>query len=322
MKSFSYTAMDSSGGLRRGIVQAQDRENALKSVRSSGFITQHIQEVKKDTALNFNLKLLIAICCSGILLTVGILYIYHQHRKLIHNVDVVQKTKVIDKKMRYELVTAIPKESKVPKKAAAILPIKEQTNSVEVPKVVDAPPPSQVLQKTNRVMQISLSSTRSDETGEPVHEEAAFKTDFEIALASIVATPLGVEPIPLIPPEPTEEDLNAQESDVFKTLENTIVIKPSDSDSLVKTKEDVAWAKVGLKTALQQGISANEYVETLFEQTYNNAKERQAIIEALEEIKQKGDEGETFAALKEVNEYLSNNNRPIINTNEVFEEYP
>ncbi len=110
---------------------------------------------------------------------------------------------------------------------------------------------------------------------------SAFTSDTDIYLSSILSTPPGVEPIPLLPVD------DEKGTDIKKALKKDIVIQEDDSKDLVAHKETVAWAKQDIREYVAQGGSAKSYLERIHERQAEAARKANAEAEKLRLLAEK-----------------------------------
>jgi hypothetical protein len=200
------------------------------------------------------------------------------------------------------------------------MPNKKIVETAVVRKVTKAPMIRAV--PTNKTVRISFGPPPLlDEQGKEIAREPAFKTDTEIALASLVSTPVGVEPIPLMPPDETDEDgKSTLKTDVENTMTNVLVIQQDDTAEVALVKENVAWGKVDIKEWIKQGRSPKEYLTTLYQQIKGDNEEHVKITAAIEDVYKLQGKEAAQALIKQANDILKTDNRPLINEGEIFEE--
>jgi hypothetical protein len=319
MKTFSYRARNKQGGMVEGTLEAADRLSALEQLRRRELIPLDInvdlrsaQSERVWAILRQNKKKIGIACALVISIVVYFVTMHVVHPATAQQVAKGKKTHLVAQKKVKTTTNAVVHIDKMPNKKIV--------ETAVVRKVTKAPMIRAV--PTNKTVRISFGPPPLlDEQGKEIAREPAFKTDTEIALASLVSTPVGVEPIPLMPPDETDEDgKSTLKTDVENTMTNVLVIQQDDTAEVALVKENVAWGKVDIKEWIKQGRSPKEYLTTLYQQIKGDNEEHVKITAAIEDVYKLQGKEAAQALIKQANDILKTDNRPLINEGEIFEE--
>ncbi|MCL1920145.1 MAG: hypothetical protein FWG50_03560 [Kiritimatiellaeota bacterium] len=282
MKTYVYTCRNKDGTLKRGQLEAPDRADALRQLRSQGHLPLSLSE-GSSAARPQTKTHLAALAATAVLLAALAVVLSARHTaKTAQNPD-TQKSR--------DAIAA--NRSPSPKNTSPHTPT--QAAEPEDPKNVysePAPPPAHVAGAA-----LQAEGDAEIPVAEAEAPDSTLRTQTEKMLSLMASLPPGAE----IPPMPI---LPGMEKDFAAALTNEIVIHADDTDEMANRKEAIAWLKLGVATLVQEGNSPSEAIKLIEENANKIAKMRNELLRYATALYREGKEDEAMAFIAEANKEL------------------
>lgn len=308
MKTFGYTMRDKAGALKRGSLQALDRQEALQKIRSMGGTPVTVTEGGSPKASFVWQPAWTRAACMlgvGVALLAGVAFWLQRPRGAPIPARPSAHTPAAHTPAAPVVPSPSPGGADSPDSAAAPRPPAARPS---LPSLPIQPPDS-----TGRAGPgPAARSTPDDPEPAPPARPAPFQSVTEQVLAIVASMPPGVE----IPPMP---ELHGMENDFAKAATNTLVVFDTDGEELAHRLETVAWSKIEMSELIEKGWKADEVLKSLVEQHNEEANLRSAASLALKKMV---DDGQLTAPalkneLKLINAELTERGLPEITFSEL-----
>lgn len=292
MKTFGYTSRDKSGALNNGTLQAVDRIDALRQIKSRGCVPVAVTEGKSvaaSTRVAWNpawSKTAFLAATAVILIAAVVLWLK------VDRTPVSKEQRAEERGMRTtprasrhahstNQTAKTVKQSPQPIPAAVVqdVPAEPPAKPDAIPAAHKAAPPAPVTQ-----------------TAEP--EAPKRPNTYKSATEGLLSMAMSIPPGELIPPLPISADLDA---DFANSLTNVIVVYDDDDAHAVNIKENVAVAKNQLLEQLKAGQSVSEVLKAYEKDTNERASIRIEAQQELNKIIESGSQEEAAEYVEKVN---------------------
>lgn len=280
MKTFGYTSRDKAGAPKNGTLQAVDRLDALRQIKSMGCVPVSVTEsaFQPASSISFSLPARVWVLGGCVVLLLTLLVALRLMPKTVSAPKTPPAVAATVKKRtpsakKPVTATAAPA-------SRAVAPTAFQTAEAPGP-VIEPQQPSQP-----RAEQEGPTLAKQEALQEPPVPVNEFKTDslVEIHLAMLASTPPGEEPLPL-PFFGIDGDEDDYEVDAVKGLQHVIEINATDDDQTQLHKETVALAKEDIRQQILAGKSSSaSYIRLLQEQMTEQAKTRAQVAAELKSL--------------------------------------
>jgi hypothetical protein len=244
MKSFNYTARDKAGGMKRGSLQAADRNAALHELVAQGMVTLSITEgATKKTSGFSNLKPFIV--AGGIAVVLGGVFFLLQLMPKNLAGMATNKPKKVQGLQQTEKQTDVAGQEMSHTMGAVLKGKREEATKENLDrKIKIATQPA----ATNLSMDVAITNA----------PPPMYTSQTEAYLHAIFNTELGNSP-PRYLPLPRKENIMA-------IVERDILIYDTDTDADIQQKAQVAQAKKILKEYLEKGGDKQDFVDFYYKE--------------------------------------------------------
>jgi hypothetical protein len=281
MKSFNYTARDKSGGMKRGSVQAADRNAALHELTAQGLVPLSVTEGQasksvRDKSLTFKylIYVMIGLVLGGLLLMSG---------KMLTGKGKEAPKKVL-KQNTVKANLKQPAKKEPTQRIETVSISRESPKDLSTNSIIQAPEVSTGYATNRRIVVASILPDGSVTNDPP---RPAFASLAERALSVIANTQPGM-PIPPLMVMPTGQEF-------IDALNKGIVVYDDESEETIQKKANVARAKDLLKEYIEKGGKPDDFLLYYRKELHKQFTERRlANLEMIRLNKEQGQE----AALK------------------------
>jgi len=282
MKSYSYTIRDASGALKKGSMEASDRNAVLAELKRRGVVPVSVSEGAATMRPGrFDIKKY----SVAVLVVVALL--------IAASFWVVSATADRTKKDKTALVKS-DKKGKLDHKQKSgisqqrVLDRKASTNGDDIAKST----------LTNKVQKIApLKSdgnvdVPTNGVSDAERNQGSLRTQTEQVLRMVESVPAGT----FVPPPPP---IGVADYAVAKT--NIIVIAETDSVELADRKEKIAWLKQDIAQFVKEGSTPDDVIKVMVEHKNELAKTRTDCMTYLGELYKAGQDEEAAKFMEEAN---------------------
>jgi hypothetical protein len=286
MRNFNYTARDKAGAMKRGSLQAADRNQALHQLATQGLVPLSVVE-GSPLAAGRQLKLaqIISAVVVIVVIVLAVMFFIQDKPKAKSGTSKIVKTTKVEgrDKMAVKSSLANDKFAKESNSVAHVTQgalIQEQklpAKTVNTTMVRHQP-------MTNRVIRFGGNRTNAP-TG--------FSSRIEYAINQLVSTPLGMPPPPLIHIPPGE--------DVKAAFERSILVYDTDTEATIDKKAAVAQAKLSMKDYVAQGGDPNEFTKFYHKQLLDAHEEHRVSKKVAMDLLRAGDKEGAALYIEEQN---------------------
>lgn len=295
MATYSYSCRDKNWAVKRGSIQAESREEALRLLKAQGLAPLTVTEGSALKAADASPKIfrLVFALLAAVIVGGGLLAVMRNLPK--------RPAKVAEK----QPAEKPKKTASAPKKEKPRAPIPQPAHAPTVAKTV--PPPVEPA-PAPRQPQAPNTEALVEAKREPVNvpppelseEQKAEMRNMSTASEQLIAM-LG-QPGEERPPLPIPEE-DTLDSDFDNAATNLITVYDTDDDKIIAHKSNVATVKEFIKEARKMGWTPSEYIRELEKKRQEEAAERKAAQEILSEVEDVSPT-ETRAAREELNKEL------------------
>ena len=290
MKTFGYVYRNNNGVLKNGNLQATDRADALRQIKTMGHMPVSVTESKaivSNVAWKPARHLISRMIIAGIAIVAGLaIWRFADQGPALEN-PVPDKMQTASGKSSSPVIQSQSVDEET--SSVATSPVEPIPHKMGSPSHQQAAPPPPQSAPLSQRPQTDMPEAVAEEEQKPQRPNQ-FKNSTEQLLAMAMSAPPGA----MIPPLPIPGNLD---EDFINSLTNTIMIYDDDDERTAQLKESVAVAKNQMLELLKEGRSVadvlKEYQET--------ANERAAIrSEAQRELNALYRSGQT----QEAQEYM------------------
>ena len=285
MKNYKYTCRNKSGTLRRGQLEASDRADALRQLKSQGDLPLSISE--GSLAMHPQKKThFAAVIAATVLISVLVAILFTRNTsKTRPEPDTTTSGKAIAANHK-------PSQKNIPPQVLPQTAESEErsddSSHVSVPSTV---------QRVDNTLQAKDNPEEMPTVIEEEKPDSTLRTQTEKMLSLMASLPPGTE----IPPMPI---LPGMENDFIVAQTNIIVIHADDTDEMAERKEKIAWLKQDITTLVQEGKSPSEAIKLIEENANRVAKIRSEFQQYATALYREGKKDEAMAFIDEANEEL------------------
>ena len=293
MKTFCYTSRDHSGALKKGTLQAIDRADALRQIKSMDCVPVSVTEssgVASGAHVSWNPtwnRRAVWLATAAVLL-IAALVVWRSVAKRHEPPAAALGTPPQSVRPSQPANQAVKSARAVPKPKPAVSAA--ETPPQDVPQTAEAaemlPTPASGVSPA-----VQAEALKPPQPPKPPNP---YKTQTEQVLAMALSVPPGAS----IPPLPLSPNLNA---DFAKSLTNKIAIYDEDDDRTINTKENVAVAKGQLLELVKNGQNVSDVLKELQDKTNERAELRSQAKRKLADLYKNGSPEEAQAYLETVN---------------------
>jgi len=318
MKTFTYTYRDPAGALKKATVDAADRTDALRQIKTLNFVVVSVAEGGSAGAAKkrFSSKAVLGVAAAalgGLLLLLCLV----KNPTGFQSKHPVSRSEALPTKRSGVAQHGGGSEKKrgtPPSKPVSA--ISRQPVPSDKPAVARLPGPA--LPQGTQAPAAALLG----ETNAVVEVPDQFKTAslMEIHLAMLASTPPGEEPLPLPFLDVDGAETNYEE-DAVAGLQHTIEVNENDDENLQRHKEDVAWAKEDVRQFVLSGQgSTASYIHQLQDRMKETAQTRADVAAALKEMAKSSSKEAVQKELDAANKAFEESGVPAVEADEVFGE--
>lgn len=291
MKTFCFTSRDNTGALKKGSIQAVDRADALRQIKSKGCVPVSVTEGSGIATGTRELwspaltKLTLGLAGS-VVIVVALWGVWRTYEKRMPVKSAALKTENVALSTRAVHVT---KPENPSKKVVPVAPTLQPIADVAAPPSPAVPQPIE-----NQPATPSQPVPVEPQPPQPPQPPNPYKSQTEqlLAMAMSVSPGTSVPPLPLSP---------SLETDFSNSLTNVIVIYSDDDAKTANTKENVAVAKNQLLELVKNGRSVSEVLKE-YQDTVNGQVElRNQAQQELNALYQSGKTEEAQSFLEKIN---------------------
>jgi type IV secretory pathway VirB10-like protein len=302
MKTYSYTARDAAGALKRGILRAEDTAAALRSLKARGFVPVSVTDgpVRRPGVFGTPRAVTAAVAvCLAAAVCVGV-------RLLRAPPEAAAPAAVPQTPVKAAVKAPPPRPAAAREAAAAPAPPSAAQAPAAAggePAPAAAPPPpvpptaaagTPVAARPQRRVwgaQKRLAEAR----GKGLRTEPLFRHETESLLAMYIQPGEPATPHPL--PENIEEEARL-------ALGEDIAVTPDDTPEQEREKELVAWMKEDMRKFLAGGGTAKAFFELMQRRQEEEAGLLLEARKVLFEYHRQGNTAQTLEAYQALNEAL------------------
>jgi hypothetical protein len=270
--SYSYSCRDKNWAIKRGSIQAESREDALRLLKAQGFAPLTVTEGSALRATDASPKMFrfVFALVAAVIVGGGLLAVMRNQPK--------RPAKFAEKQpaAKPKKTVAAPKKERAPVALSQPAPAPGVAKTLPPP-VVPASAPSQP-QAVTKAPQAELMASPQQPPPEEQKIEVRTMTSASEQLISMLGLP-GEER----PPLPLQEE-DSLESDFDQAATNVILVTDDDNDMSIANKANVATVKEYIKQARKMGWTPGEYIRELEKKRLEEAAERLAAQEILSEV--------------------------------------
>jgi hypothetical protein len=285
MRNFNYTARDKSGAMKRGSMQAADRNAVLHEMAAQGLVPLSVVEADVKTTTPSRISKAFWVV-AGFAVITGMIAI---GLNLIPKYDegTVKKTKK----------TQVKKASQVAPRSAttgnATNEIQNTSKALDKNKMAPKFPmvTNAVVKPKIQVIELYPGCT----TNPPL---TGYSSITERLINMIINVRLGMPP-------PILFDLPANETNIVEILNSDIIVYETDDDKKIQQKTNVAYAKQLLKEYIEGGGNAKDFLKFYHEKLISAFDYRSGVQKQFFELLKSGDEKAYSDFYLETNKTLS-----------------
>ena len=311
MKTFGYTMRDKAGALKRGSLQALDRQEALQKIRSMGGTPVTVTEGGSPKASFVWQPAWTRAACMlgvGVALLAGVAF-WLQRPRAPRAAPIPARPSAHTPAAHTPAAPVVPSRSPggTDNPDSAVAP-RTPSARRSLPSLPIRPPDS-----TGRAGPgPAARSTPDDPEPAPPARPAPFKTATEQLLSMMASVPPGVQMPPLPVPENLDEDFS-------RARTNVLEIYDADNDKMTGAIETVAWAKVDLDALVEQGWKPDAILRELARNHNEEAHLRSNVSTVLKKMveEEKLSKAELMQELLQVNTELAERGLPEITLEEL-----